>query len=222
MAIVTRMLIEESGLFNDARIAFVGTPSMPSTNKKSFTTIINIYDCLTDLFTKSSLPLAAKKTELTYARPSDEKINEYYTLAKQYFELLFLNFDELKKFHSSTDYAEITEKNRGSFGGHILFRPKGMRIFTQLIARLTKQHTLEGAVQLTAKLPMSLNFSPYSGLIWQESTGRMKSGDEKLVGEVLAHMLGADIKDSSGLLARYQKSLNDLSATLPKLPDESK
>ena len=60
MAICVRRLIEETKPFSGERIAFVATNNLPTTNIKSLTTIGNLYDILTTLFTSVETDLMEK------------------------------------------------------------------------------------------------------------------------------------------------------------------
>ena len=78
MAICVRRLIEETELFTDERIAFVATNNMPVTNKSSLTTIGNLYDVLTILFTNSTFVLRRPKADLQKIRPEDDKPGQLF------------------------------------------------------------------------------------------------------------------------------------------------
>ena len=64
MAICVRRLIEQTDLFHGDRIAFVQSNNVPSTNTQCLTTIGNLYDILTILFTQANSPLRKQKRSL--------------------------------------------------------------------------------------------------------------------------------------------------------------
>ena len=71
MAITVRRLIEESAFFCGVkRIAFVASNNMPATNVTSLTTIGNLYDILTALFTKFDTELKSKKDVPSISAPA--------------------------------------------------------------------------------------------------------------------------------------------------------
>lgn len=95
MAISVRWLIEESKLFSGNRIAFVASNNMPVGNTTSLTTIGNLYDILTILFTNAHSDLRKRKADLQRVRPSDEDLKAYFDFAKEFFVELRKNSKEL-------------------------------------------------------------------------------------------------------------------------------
>ena len=170
MAICVRRLIEKTKLFAGARIAFVASNNMPVNNTTSLTTIVSLYDILTILFTKMDFEQRRAKADLQRTRPSDEDLDRYFKYAKTFFVLLRKHFDELDEFFDEDDTPDIVSKHRGSHGGSALFRPIGLDIFTQIIAKLNNDHSLTQAVKLASKLPRNLSEPPYVGLMWNTST----------------------------------------------------
>ena len=85
MAICVRRLIEETELFSGKRIAFVASNNMPVGNTTSLTTIGNLYDVFTVLFTNARSDLQARKPDLQRVRPSDEKLDAYFEYAQRLF-----------------------------------------------------------------------------------------------------------------------------------------
>ena len=57
MAICVRRLIEETAFFGGSRVALVASNNMPASNLEALTTIGNLYDVLSILFSKSEFPL---------------------------------------------------------------------------------------------------------------------------------------------------------------------
>ena len=216
MAICVRRLIEESDYFGNDRVAFVASNNMPAGNLVSLTTIGNLYDVLKILFTQVSTSLKTSSSELQRVRPSDDRLEAYFDLSKQYFGLLGKNFQEIGQFFNSAKSASIVKRHRGSEPGSVLFRPIGLDTFTKVIARLSVNMTLEAAVEQASRLPRSLQSAPYRGLMWEPSTSRMVNSHNVTVREILLYMLGASKYSESSLLSRYQTALGDDSAKLPK------
>lgn len=98
MAICVRRLIEETELFSGDRIAFVPTNTMPKGNTSSLTTIGNLYDVLTTLFTVVESPLKRRKVDLKKLRPDNQKLDKYFEFSIDFFHQLSRNLDELKEF----------------------------------------------------------------------------------------------------------------------------
>ncbi|WP_209599740.1 DGQHR domain-containing protein [Ruegeria sp. HKCCSA071] len=216
MAITVRRLIEESDFFGGTRIAFVASNNLPATNKTSLTTIGNLYDILTALFTKFDTELKSKKMDLQFQRPPDEELDKYYELASRYFRLLGKSFPALQEFYDANVTEEVVKKHRGNHGGDACYRPLGLAIFSEIIAKLSKDYELEDAIDLASNLPTKLSEAPYKGLMWDPSGKRIIGSNSVTLREVLLYMLDeAKIKDST-LLERYRSALGQEDAQLPE------
>lgn len=218
MAICVRRLIEETDLFSGSRIAFVAGNNMPVTNTTSLTTIGNLYDVITVMFTSARSKLQAKKSELQRVRPSDEKLKAYFEFAHKLFVQFRRNFEEFDEFFSAEeDTVSVVKKHRGSHGGNALFRPLGLEIFTHIIARLTKNMSLAQSVKLAARLPRSLNDEPFEGLMWDSNSKTILNGHKVTLREVLLYMLGRNSKNYSEatLLGRYMRETGRRYTELP-------
>lgn len=217
MAICVRRLIEDTDLFSGDRVAFVASNNMPVKNATSLTTIGNLYDVLMILFTNTHWDLKERKSSLLRSRPKDEVLDQYFEYAKHYFELMRENFAELGAFFSAENPQTVVAKNRGSHGGKVVFRPVGLEIITQIVARLTKDVSLQEAVKRAAKLPRDLISPPYRSLMWDTGKKTITNAHKATLREVLLHMLGNYAKwDSAALLVRYRRETGDDAIKLPK------
>ena len=113
MAICARRLIAETELFAGERIAFVASNNMPPQNRTSLTTIGNLYDLLTILFTGSTFELRKSKSILQRTRPRDSDVDTYFRYAEAYFRLLRGSFGELDDFFSASNTRSVVRMNRG-------------------------------------------------------------------------------------------------------------
>jgi len=217
MAICVRRLIEQTELFVGSRIAFVASSNMPIANTTSLTTIANLYDVLTILFTNAHSDLREQKADLQRVRPDDKVLEKYFRLAESYFVELRKNFKALNEFFSAKNTEPVVKKYRGNHGGHVLFRPIGMEITTRVVARLTKDMSLGKAVKLAAQLPHGLDEEPFRGLMWEPSKKTMLNGHKVTIREVLLYMVGKNAKNYSEatLLERYQRETGNETAELP-------
>jgi DNA sulfur modification protein DndB len=215
MAITVRRLIEESSFFGEDKIAFVASNNLPATNFTSLTTIGNLYDTLLTLFTKFDTELKKRKAELQVRRPSDKSLNEYYELAIEYFELLGENFPALQEFFDASVPKNAVKKHRGNHGGNALYRPLGLAVLTEIIAKLSHEYELRDAVELVASLPTTLSEPPFLGLMWDPSSKRIVGSNMVTLREVLLYMVEESKYSDPVLLARYRTSLGDEDAELP-------
>ena len=98
MAICVRRLIEQTELFAGNRIAFVASNNMPPANTTSLTTIANLYDVLTILFTNAQPAPKKRKADLQRVCPDDETLEKYFKFAENYFVQLRKNFKAMDEF----------------------------------------------------------------------------------------------------------------------------
>jgi len=215
MAISVRWLIEESKLFSGDRIAFVASNNMPVGNMVSLTTIGNLYDILTILFTNAHSDLRKTKTDLQRVRPDDDDLQAYFQFANNFFVHLRKNFKDLEVFFASDETGLIVKNNRGIHGGNALFRPIGLEIFARIIVRLTKDMTLVQAVKQAAKLPVNLSAPPYEGLMWDSSNKTILNSHKVTLREILLNMLGKAKYSESTLLERYRREIGSDEVELP-------
>ena len=217
MAICVRRLIEETELFVDERIAFVANNNMPTTNMKSLTTIGNLYDVLTILFTNAQSDLKRPRSQLQKIRPNDDELEKYFEYSKNFFIQLEKNFFELNEFFATKNTKVVVEKYRGSHGGNALFRPIGLEIFTRIIARLSNNMKLSQAVRIAAKLPRDIDKAPYEGLMWNSNEKIMMNGHKVTLREILLYMFGKNLErySKANLLRRYRRETGYDEAELP-------
>lgn len=217
MSICVRRLIEETNLFKEERVAFVANNNMPIGNLTSITTIGNLYDVLTILFTNVESELKKKKNDLQKIRPKDEILDKYFNLSKKYFSLLQRNFPELDEFFSANNTNDVVTKYRGSHGGNALFRPIGQEIFILVIAQLSQNMSLKKAVELASSLPRNLNDVPYDGLMWDSKKRAMINSYKATLREILIYMVTGKSKFKEPvLLEKYRKYTGNDKLTLPE------
>ena len=177
MAIVTRHLVENSGDFDETRIRFSQGESIPK-NAGELTTIGNLYDILKVIF--SRLGFSKKPVELRFIRPNDADVKRYISLAEEFFRELALAFPAMGEyFGASTDVARATVKRyRHGSGGHVLFRPIGLRLVAEVVVEIVRSgKSLRGALASVRRLPVELSDVPYRNVIWLPN-GRMNPGVE--------------------------------------------
>ena len=221
MAICVRHLIESTELFPEQRILFVQSNNIPPGNFDCLTTIGNLYDILTILFTQAKFPLRRSKLALQSRRPDDEAVIQYCKYAEEFFAGLRTHFPELDEFFSAQPAQDVVQRYRGE-EGNALYRPIGLDIFTRIIARVTQEMSLDEAIATVAKLPRRLSEAPYLGLMWNQSTGNIiagtgTGGHKVTLREILCYMIGRNAKKypATELLRRYRRETGDEHVELP-------
>lgn len=215
MAIVVRRLVEENEWFRHPKILVASGENLPATNRVSLTTIANLYDVLKIAF-RFKAGVGTKDAALRFFRPSDDELEKFQAFAIQYFSAIAAAFPPVKDLFKATEPALITQHHRGPHGGHILFRPAGLNIFTQLAVDVAKKHelTLPDAVKWLGDLPVELNERPYRDVLWNPSTEKMIVANKALTRDLLKHMFGLDV-DTAKLRTRYATARGDDNVRLP-------
>ncbi|HET9637664.1 MAG TPA: DNA sulfur modification protein DndB [Allosphingosinicella sp.] len=153
MAITARRLVEDDRRFSAKRILIAPAANLPQGDQQHLTTIVNLYDVLTILFSKVMQTTAV--ADLKFNRPSDEALEAYLAFASRYLKLLGESFPEVGRFFKAKAAvcAQVVAENRHEAGGSILFRPIGLTMFANVMAVLIKKHSLESAFEKLALLP---------------------------------------------------------------------
>ena len=211
MAITVRRLVTENPMFMEDRILNNVTDNVPKSNQTCLTTIGNLYDLLSILFTKvyvisKKKRLADRKNELTKVRQSDHILDEHYQNACDYFKRLTDSFLPLQEFVDTSDNSTVVKKYRHPEGGSVLFRPIGLQILTEIIAELVEKYPLSKCFKMISKLPTDLTQTPYNGVIWHPKQKRMIKG-KTLVKNLLLYMLNHFSDDIDKLHADYAKAI---------------
>jgi DNA sulfur modification protein DndB len=214
MAIVSRYLFDFDHNFSEKRIKFAQTDNVAATDSE-LTTIGNLYDVLSSIFSK--YPVPKPKQDLRFIRPSDPEIEVYISTAQAFFANLAKQFPEFGGyFKSSTQRGrQIVQENRTATGGHILFRPVGLRIFAEVTsALLSRGLDMNGAGARLSLLPTDIDAAPYQGILWQN--GRVLASGRVLARDILLYMLG--IGNDAGSLKERLARAKGIQSSSVKLP----
>lgn len=186
MAITTRWLVENDPRFCVGRIKIKGGANI-SVEDECFTSIENIYDVLSLLFVKV-LNIGSHKSLTTNKRPTEEALLFFRKQALIFFDCLADYSPEVKEVFaaSDSDYGRVALKARKS--GHVLFRPIGLKLITNLIARMGQVSIGERFDKLK-KIPMNMKSMPYRKLLISEHD-KMQDSNEPKVRNILLASLG--------------------------------
>ena len=229
MAIATRHLVEKfDPLSREGIVSFRTSAKITPNDTKVFTSIVTLYDLLFDLFKVIS---NRKPDELKYNRPNDEWTDVYRRCAECFFASLMDVFPETNRCLTGNDAEKVIVENRREDGGHILFRPVGLRMMAQLVAAAAKPSItamfedpgespadvkkkvsgqIEEAVALYSDLPTELAAKPYGGLIFDPNTHKISVGRSTIVRDIILKRYNL-IKPSvdKSLTARIKRSVGD-------------
>lgn len=209
MAIVSRMLVEKSEIFSKKRIAIKTTNNISDKDITSLTTIGNLYDVLSIVFSKIKGRVSMQTLKRS-KRPSDTEIEEYFQYSINFFIRLSDAFSPLQEFFNSNKEENIVKKYRGEFGGNILFRPLGLIIVTEVIAKICETKTIDEAFGFIKKIPSDLSESPYIDAFWVGKTSSINTKAKAVVRDMLLIDAGYYTNSSKvqSIRQKYDKILN--------------
>ena len=136
----------------------------------------------------------------------DQKIDEHYEYAILFFETMMHHFPVLRRFFNAGNYESLVKKNRGSFGGNVLFRPIGLTIMAEVVAEMARKRDLGASIKLAGQLPQDLTDEPYADVLWDTKKRIMINGGRPLTRRLLLHMLGKKM-DKAKLTRDYGRAL---------------
>lgn len=219
MAITARRLVETNPWFRSRKIAIISSESLPASNDVSLTTIANLYDVLKQIF-KHRTGKGADEA-LRFYRPSDKELDKYYEYATRYFQAIAETFPEVGELFKSNEPTSVTLLHRSADGGHVLFRPVGLHVFTSVAIDFARYHDirLDKAVRALRNMPTDLNNRPYKGVIWDPLRRKMILTGRRLLRDLLKHMAGLNV-DANKIRDAYARALgSDTPVRLPGLID---
>lgn len=205
MAITVRRMVETDDRFREPKIALVASQNIPNSNATALTTIASLYDLLKLLFMFENS--SRQDRGLRFNRPPDARLEKYYKSAITYFEALGATFAPVAQLLRSADPGTVTGKFRNAQGGHLLFRPIGLEIFTRTVIELAKRRdcSLAQAVGALRAMPMDLRKPPFRDVIWDVNRGVIKSQGKLVAREVMFYMAGVPTRDPpSDLVRKYR------------------
>ncbi len=212
-AICVRRLVEEQPGFQGGRVAARASNNMPHGNRTALTTIGNLYDVLRVIFTRVHSGVRCTPKDITYYRPKQTVLDELYDFAVEFFVEMAKHFAPLKKFFSTKQFSTIVEKNRGPFGGDLLFRPIGLSVLVRTIATLSENYDWQKAVEMTSRLPRDLSKPPLLQIAWDPARHTMKKPENKeLMHQMFLYALGEPI-DETEVSQGYARAIGQPSST---------
>ena len=192
VAIVTRMLVEQYPLFKNFLKIKKGKQLQPR-DAESFTTIETLYDAL-DIFLEDQEPW----NDFKRTRPSDSKVKQYYGRAVDLWNAVQKYFPAVKTLAESEKGDEVAAQFRGTYGGHLLFRPAGLLLIIEVLRRcLDDGARLASTVKKLSTAPMDLEGEPWNELLWNPVAHRMITPRENrdVAFSILYHGIGGNLRN---------------------------
>lgn len=221
IAITTRRLVREHSLFTGPKVSdSTSSTNIPTKDTKCFTTLAALYGVLSILFTK-----IRKHHKLKTLRGEDPDIvlgesdySDYYDFAATFFNDLANAYSELKTYMETSDdkLEDMVKDMRRKDGGHVLFRPVGLKTIVEAIAALSTSHSLSDSIKLVAKCPVELSSPPFANVLWLVSANKINHKGVSLANRLIQFMLGAPVQTEK-LLEDYEAATG-LQVNIESLP----
>lgn len=213
-AIVTRKVIDEYKYLSIGFVPLTKTANISSNDIQCITTVLGLYDLI---LTISLPPRSREKHQLKIGPPHESRVQRIYSLACQFWDLLRKSVPEIKAVTDSDPKKGLATKYRRRDGGHLLFRPVGMKAFAKATRTLMdRDKTIDDAVALLSKTILDLDTPPWSGVLWNEVAHRIINKNGKLAHNLFLYMVRQPLEPNNyDLLSEYRRALDSRDADLP-------
>lgn len=213
-AIVTRKVIDEYKYLSMGFVPLTKTANIPINDTQCVTTVLGLYDLIRTI---SLPPRSREKRQLEIGPPHEDRVQRIYRLTCQFWDLLRKSIPEIKEVTDSRPKKELAAKYRKRDGGHLLFRPVGMKAFAQATRTLVDRgETFDDAVALLSKTTLDLNASPWPGVLWNSVAHRMINKNSRLAYNLFLYMANLPLEPSNyDPLSEYRRALDNRDADLP-------
>lgn len=202
VAIASRNLIDDTGLFLKDRILDSKSKAIPETNATALTTIIAYYECnkeLLWLYVKDvdvrgldgELIKGRKKVnEYIRHRPSDIVVNEFTNECYKFWKLVMTCCKGLDEYADGT-----VGKYRDKEGGHIFFRPVALIPFAKVVVRIREKTGMkyEEIFNLFPEELLWIQHKLWRRILWDSIQKKMIMGHSKLVELLLIYIFDAQL-----------------------------
>lgn len=215
-AIVTRKVIDEYKYLSMGFVPLTKTANIPANETQCITTVLGLYDLIRTI---SLPPRSREKRNLEIGPPDKSRAQQIYRLICQFWDLLRKSVSEIKEVSDSHPDKALAAKYRKKDGGHLLFRPAGMKAFAQATRTLVDRGTtIDDAVALLSKTTLDLNTCPWPGVLWNSVAHRMINKNGKLAHNIFLYMAKQPFEPTSyDLLSEYRRALDNRDADLREI-----
>lgn len=202
IAIVTRHLIESCPLFREERLNNHKQKAMPEKDKVSFTNIISLYECNTELllyFIRDKVieidgkVIKGRRKLDAYLRfrPEEEEIAKFTNFVDEFWQSCMNNIDCIKDYLTIPISREPAAKYRNSQnGGNILFRPIGQIPFViNAIKMYDEVKDFDAVTMRMNNINYELASDLWTYVAWNPITHKMKTSSNKRIITLLLQFL---------------------------------
>ncbi len=205
-AIVTRKIIDEYRYLNIHFVPLTKTANIPASETRCVTTVLALHDLVRIV----SLPLRSReKRKLEIGPPQKTRVEEIYDSTCEFWNLLRSCVPEIKEVSESEPDKAIAAKYRRKDGGHLLFRPVGMKAFAQATRTLMDRgkHP-KVAVGMLSRTTLDFSRPPWAGVLWNTVAKRIINKNGKLAHNLFLYMANQPLEPNNyDLLSEYRRAL---------------
>lgn len=215
-AIATRRLVDDYPGLDEKRVIKASGANLPTGDSSSLTTLVALYRSVVIL----AQPDKANERKRFSQGPLEAgDADQVFGVAKRFWDALKKNVPPIQEVCSARDPARITRKYRTDEGGHLLFRPLGLRCFSEATQVLVDRgSSIEDAVTRLAEIQLNLDKYPWVNVLWNPHTKRMgETKNAKLARNLFLHLVRAkpDPKNFN-TLQKYREVIGQPKAGLPR------
>lgn len=180
VAIITRKLIEQYPLFQNDKISSAHTKALPVANRTAVTTVVALYDVM-DVYLRTKEAIWANSGLRSWSRfkrlrADDTVLDALYREAAVFWDASRVAFEELDAVAISEPGDDTAGRYRTRDGGHLLFRPVGMRALVRGAVAFDRIRVrLDRAMARLASVPVDLAAPPWAGVLYDTVTRRMRT-----------------------------------------------
>lgn len=184
----TRRLIDEYPGLGIEFVPLLPSANIPSLEKTCLTTVVGLYD-LTKILAPARIRKERKKHEV--GPPMESVVEEVFRESEAFWNGLKQHVSEIRKVCASKASEQLAAQYRHEDGGHLLFRPVGMKAFARAMRVLMDRgQKASVAVQKLVKVPLTLSDPLWRDVLWRPETKTMVNKFVRLAQNVFLHEAG--------------------------------
>ena len=212
VAITTRIMLENFPLFTGDKIKASNSKSIPSGDKKCFTTLMTLYDCHLELlkYYKFGGNISnGRLKDYLRVRPNDDTISGFYDFLVEFWSAFYTCFTEIKNYIEDTSLNAAEQYRDPNNGGNIFFRPISLYPFISAITTLAMrapEHNIISVMEQFRNINRTVSSEPWNRIIWNPITRKMVMRNQSLVKYLFMHMYNHDIltnKEKIAIKTKY-------------------
>lgn len=196
VAITTRSMLESFPLFMGDRVKASNSKSIPPNDKKSFTTLMTLYDCHVELLKyykfKGNISNGKLKDYLR-VRPDDETILGFQTFLVNFWNTFINCFPEMERYIEDSSQDAAGPYRDSVSGGNIFFRPISLFPFISAISTLAIRNleiNINYIIMQFSDIERIVSAEPWNKVIWNPTTNKMVMRNQTLVKYLFMHLYG--------------------------------